>query len=524
MEPGAKEKSMKINKSLRNRIIEDVIIYLSPILGGIVFFILQEFRLKGLFVQTILSLAASCAFSLFLRSNHSFYRNRIRHPVYFFGCYLLSFLWLGLSGSERYGCLWFLLVIFAALDAGAEIAVFSEMLLMLSYAVITMYTTINFRYYITYFVLGLVMTVLFSVLRRWWEAGYLLLILVFFDAACRIFIYDFSVGEFFKNGQVLIQEFISILALTLVGVFYVTFLSPGIRVERILVQNRFVRKTFDEHKETEELQKSATRFVRKTFDKHEETEETKETQKSETIQKLKEIEILEETENLKKSGAVETEHTEDKPVLPDFVKTEPEKIETEIPENSIEIKTKKQKNTKLSAETKILQKLLQPDFPLAKRMKQFSAALYRHSKKISILSGGAAKLVGSDELLARAGGFYHEIGRITPSRNYILAGEKIAKEAGFPSSLISVIRHHSPLFELPETREAAVVMLSDSIVSTEEYLIKNGQRSQITDKQLVENIFQKRISKGNLDEVDFTSEELEALKKYYMKNLSSIEQ
>ena len=495
MEPEAKEQRKKINSGMKNRIIEECIIWLSPILGSIVFFLIQKTGIRQLFVQMVLSIFGACAFSMLLRMNQRFYRHRIRHPAYFYGCYVLSFLWLGLSGSSGSGCLWLLAVVFAALDAGVELAAFVNTSVMLIYAVMALGKEMNYRFLITYFILGIMMSVLFSMLRRWWEAGYLFLVLVLFDAVCRIFACDFSISAFLADGQALLEEFISILALALVGVFYITVLSPGLRLERVVVRSVITEKGVAFAEKTEPVQGTGVSEM-----------EIKEDTGKEEIGKEKKIGKRHVDERHAEEKAVEEKAVKEKPVREKRIKEKP----------SVREKKREAKNAG------ILQRIIQPDFPLLKKLRFYSSTLYEHSRKISELSGGAARLIGGNEPLARAGGMYHEIGRITPSGNYIVAGEKIARDSVFPSELLPVIRQHSPMYELPKSLEAAVVMLSDSIVSTEEYLMKNGQREQISDEHLIENIFQKRISKGNLSEVDLSDEEIKKLKEYFIQNLGSL--
>lgn len=162
--------------------------------------------------------------------------------------------------------------------------------------------------------------------------------------------------------------------------------------------------------------------------------------------------------------------------------------------------------------------LLEPDNELLLRLEQYSKPLLSHSLKISQLSEGAATAVGGDALLAKAGGLYHEIGRIEDEDNYIEAGARIGQNFNFPECLLDVMRQHSTGFESPKSIEAAVVMLSDCIISTSEYLTQTGKRKMISDEKLVQSIFKNRMEKGNLDEVPISKEQIEILKKYYIQN------
>lgn len=152
------------------------------------------------------------------------------------------------------------------------------------------------------------------------------------------------------------------------------------------------------------------------------------------------------------------------------------------------------------------------------QLREYSEELYKHSVKIGKLSGAAAEYVEADRELAIAGGYYHEIGRIRDDKNYIDACVEIAKENGFSEQLIDVIRQHSTVSEKPKSVEAAIVMLSDCIVSTSDYLENSGKRHAISDEKLVKSIFVNRISKGNLAEADVSEEIIQKLQDFYIKN------
>lgn len=171
-----------------------------------------------------------------------------------------------------------------------------------------------------------------------------------------------------------------------------------------------------------------------------------------------------------------------------------------------------------------IETILEPEFALRVRLLQYSPQLMQHSEKIAALSEGAVIAAGGDGMLAKAAGLYHEVGRIQSETDYIEAGTKLAEEYDFPEEVIVVMRQHSTGYELPQSLEAAVVMLSDCIVSTSDYLQKAGKRTAISDEKLVNSIFQNRIQKGNLKESKMTEEQMERLKAYYIGHAFAKEQ
>lgn len=161
---------------------------------------------------------------------------------------------------------------------------------------------------------------------------------------------------------------------------------------------------------------------------------------------------------------------------------------------------------------------LEPGHDLLERLKAYSDTLYAHSERISVLSEKAAQAIGGNAEVAKVAGMYHEIGRIEKETDYIEEGIKLGRAYGFPEELLTVMRQHSTGFELPKSPEAAVVMMSDCIVSTSDYLEKNGKRGKISDEHLIQTVFQNRLDKGNLAQSGMTEEQIQLLKEFYMKN------
>jgi putative nucleotidyltransferase with HDIG domain len=124
------------------------------------------------------------------------------------------------------------------------------------------------------------------------------------------------------------------------------------------------------------------------------------------------------------------------------------------------------------------------DNELVQKMKQYSESLYNHSVRIGDLSLRAALEVGADEMLALAGGLYHEVGKIN-GKNYIEEGLIIAEEYAFPKELKAILKEHNIKYEKPNSVEAAIVMLSDNVVSTIEYIEKNDDHKFSSNKVIL---------------------------------------
>ena len=150
---------------------------------------------------------------------------------------------------------------------------------------------------------------------------------------------------------------------------------------------------------------------------------------------------------------------------------------------------------------------------LLARLRENSDLLYSHCLKIADLSKGAAKAVGADEQLAMAGGLYHEIGKIN-GKNYIEEGLLIAEAYAFPKELKAILKEHNIKYDKPGSIEAAIVMLSDNVVSTIEYIDKTGDR-KFTPAKIIDNIFQMRMDKGTFDRINLSLKDFKVLKEFY---------
>lgn len=155
------------------------------------------------------------------------------------------------------------------------------------------------------------------------------------------------------------------------------------------------------------------------------------------------------------------------------------------------------------------------DNDLIMKMKQHSEVLYAHALRIGDLSYRAAIEIGANEMLALVGGLYHEIGKIR-GKNYIEEGLIIAEDYAFPKELKAILREHNIKYDKPSSVEAAIVMLSDSVQSTVEYIEKNDEHKYGTEK-IIENIFQMRMDKGTFDNSTLSLKDYKKLKEFFQK-------
>ena len=218
-----------------------------------------------------------------------------------------------------------------------------------------------------------------------------------------------------------------------------------------------------------------------------------------------------------------------------------------------------------------LLELANPSQPLLKKLMQVAPGTYNHSILMGNLAEAAAEAAGADPLLARVGAYYHDIGktvrpeyfvenqiyvdnphdRLSPnlSRLAIMAhvrdGEHLARLYGLPTPVIDIIRQHHGTSvvayffhkaqetskvpvdeetyryeeEKPKSKEAAIVMLADSVEAAVRAM-ENPTRRKI--QGLIQEIIKQKTLDGQLDESDLTQGDLTRVREAFDTTLRGL--
>lgn len=433
---------MDIQENHRTENIQRICLYLAPLLSVAVHYFLERETLQTLVSDGIFMVLLSSGFLVFMRTSGRKIFQGITHDVLFWGCFTLSLLLLGLHSVRSVGVLWLLVVAFAAMEMGMELAVSIHIFLMTAYVIVVLLAGGDLYAFAAALLFGFILATLFSLYRSREATLYLAIILLAVDGVLQLVLYRLNMSALLAHSGQIVAEMAGILVLVFLGYCFLRYL-PAVGETEVPGGMSVPERQMDGE------------------------------------------EVL-----AQEAGEVAS-----------------------APEQSIggEDLTPEQ----LSREEQLAQ-LLEKEFPLAGNLREYSKDLYQHSRCIADLSERGTNAIGGDALLARVGGFYHEIGRITGEENYIEAGIALGEKYAFPGDVQAVIRQHSPGYEIPKSPEAAVVMLSDCILSTSEYLTKKGMRDKMPDEKLVHSIFQNRLSKGNLKESGMSVEQLEDLQSYFV--------
>ena len=226
-----------------------------------------------------------------------------------------------------------------------------------------------------------------------------------------------------------------------------------------------------------------------------------------------------------------------------------------------------------------LLELSDANHPLLKELVQRAPGTYNHSINVASISEAAAEAIGANGLLCRVGAYFHDVGKLrkpeyfienqaggankhddlvpTMSTLVIIAhvkdGSEIAKKHRLPQRIIDLIEQHhgTTLVEYffkraekqqaerpdeedspevdesdyrypgpkPQTLEAAVMMLSDTVESASRAL-REPAPSRI--ESLVHEIAKKKLEDGQFDDCPITIEQLKAVQKSLIKSLNAM--
>ncbi len=215
-----------------------------------------------------------------------------------------------------------------------------------------------------------------------------------------------------------------------------------------------------------------------------------------------------------------------------------------------------------------LMELSNPNHPLLHRLMQEAPGTYYHSIIVGNLAERAAEVIGADPLLVRVGAYFHDIGKLVrpyffidnqagrtnihdelpPATSaqiiidHVREGLELARKHRLPTQIAQFIpQHHGTTTAAyfyqralqeeetvnpedyrypgprPQSREAAILMLADSVEATVRSLSQSGRLQETLEKKkegedplakLVAGILEQRVREGQLDESDLTFRDL----------------
>ncbi|HEX9007505.1 MAG TPA: HDIG domain-containing protein [Bacteroidota bacterium] len=223
-----------------------------------------------------------------------------------------------------------------------------------------------------------------------------------------------------------------------------------------------------------------------------------------------------------------------------------------------------------------LVELAQFNHPLLRMLAVQAPGTYHHSLSIATLAEAAAAAIGANEVLARVGAYFHDVGKIEKpayfaenqkgSRNkhdklsprmssliiaaHVKDGVALAREYGLPEEVIDFIPQHHGTTRIdyfynkalemaehsddqtrideikesdyrypgpkPQTRETGILMLADAVEATVR-AIEEPIPARI--ESAIDELFKKRFEEGELDECPLTLKDLTRIKAAFLNVL-----
>lgn len=159
------------------------------------------------------------------------------------------------------------------------------------------------------------------------------------------------------------------------------------------------------------------------------------------------------------------------------------------------------------------QEINDPDFELLVRLKEESTEDYFHAIHTAYFCDKIARKIGADHYLAKAGGYYHKIGRADGKGNVLQKTLALAEQYKFPPELVELLEEYGDRNKTITKKETAIVLLADGVISSISYLLEKDKKASLDYKQVVDIVFQKKLESSLLYQCNITMKELTMMRK-----------
>ena len=220
-----------------------------------------------------------------------------------------------------------------------------------------------------------------------------------------------------------------------------------------------------------------------------------------------------------------------------------------------------------------LSELADRNHPALRHLEDKALGTFNHSLVVGTLADRAANKIGANSQLARAMAYYHDLGktmnptmfvenqigytnphdRLSPSesaniiKNHVTDGVKLAKKFKIPEIVYQgIIEHHGNavlryfyekeklvnpsvskeefrhLGQKPTSKESAILMLADSLEAASRAIFMNEDADEKKIRNVIEEIFNEKISDGQLSNAPITFKELDTIKESFQVSLEGL--
>ncbi len=220
-----------------------------------------------------------------------------------------------------------------------------------------------------------------------------------------------------------------------------------------------------------------------------------------------------------------------------------------------------------------LAELADRNHPALRYLEDNALGTFNHSLVVGTLADRAANKIGANTQLARAMAYYHDLGKtINPTmfvenqlgatnphdrllpmesaniiKSHVLDGIKLAKKFKIPEIVYQgILEHHGDavirffyekeklenpnvsrdnfrhLGEKPSSRESAILMLADSLEAACRAIFMNEDADEEKIRNVIEEIFNEKISDGQLSNAPITFQELDIIRESFQISLEGL--
>ena len=164
-----------------------------------------------------------------------------------------------------------------------------------------------------------------------------------------------------------------------------------------------------------------------------------------------------------------------------------------------------------------LEEILDIDYPLALEYKEYSNKEYTHARKVSDLCGMCADIIGIDEKIAKAAGFYYKIGKLVKKKDFVKDSINIAQKHLFPTEVTMVLAEYNGELCFPTTKISAMVHLVDALVTKFEIIGKDTLESSWNHDVVIYQVFNEISASGIYDESGLTMNQFLKIREFFVK-------
>lgn len=162
------------------------------------------------------------------------------------------------------------------------------------------------------------------------------------------------------------------------------------------------------------------------------------------------------------------------------------------------------------------QRLNDPEGKLLSELKRKHPKAFYQAVHTAYFCDKIAKKIDADVLLAKTGGYYLRIGLLEGKDN-LENTMWIAQKYAFPKPLTDLLCEYKDKNQLLHSKEAAIVLMADSMVSCVSFLFEKDKEQTLDYAKIAEIVFQKQLDSNLLTESEISFQDLVVMKKIFAK-------